>query len=65
MKKLTKNQINALSILREEKSLSMDVCKIHNNTMNALSLKGLVKLSSCSNGEFWELTDSGLTIQFE
>jgi hypothetical protein len=62
MKKLTKNQKNALCILAEEKSLSKNNCKLHNNTMNSLYSKGLVRLSRYANGEFWEITDSGLNV---
>ena len=65
MKNLTKNQINALLILREEKSLPKDSSKLNKLTMNSLYFKNLVKLTSCANGEFWELTNYGLTIQFE
>ncbi len=58
--KLTNKQIEALSILREEKSIPKDDPRLHNNTMNALYFKGLVQLPRYANGEFWELTDKGL-----
>lgn len=58
--KLTKNQIEALYILHEEKLLDKDGCKIHNNTMNSLYFKKLIQLSSYANGDFWEMTDAGL-----
>lgn len=58
--KLTEKQKDALRTLREEKSLAKDACKIHNNIMNALYFKGLVKLIPYTNGEFWEITDKGL-----
>jgi len=58
--KLTEKQIDALRLIREVGSLSKDGCKIHNNTMNSLNLKGLVQLPRYANGEFWELTDAGL-----
>jgi hypothetical protein len=58
--KLTEKQKDALLLLKEEKSLSKDGCKIHNNAMNALYFKGLVRLPRYANGEFWEITDAGL-----
>lgn len=59
---LTDKQKNALYTLKEEKSLSKDGCKIHNNIMNALYLKKLVRLSRYANGEFWEISNLGLDI---
>lgn len=58
--KLTEKQKDALRLLKEEKSISKDGCKIHNNIMNALYFKGLVRLPRYANGEFWEITDTGL-----
>jgi hypothetical protein len=58
--KLTVKQKDALQTLKEEKSISKDGCKIHNNIMNALYFKGLVRLPRYANGEFWEITDAGL-----
>lgn len=58
--KLTEKQIDALRKLEEEKSISKDGCEIHNNVMNALYFKGLVRLPMYANGEFWEITDAGL-----
>jgi predicted transcriptional regulator len=58
-KKITDNQKNALSLLNEVKSVSLDSNRLHKNTMNGLSFKGLVKLTRYANGEFWELTDKG------
>ncbi len=60
--KLTEKQIDALRTLKEEKSISKDGCKIHNNVMNALYFKGLVRLPRYANGEFWEITDDGLDV---
>jgi hypothetical protein len=58
--RLTEKQKDALQLLKEEKSLSKNGCKIHNNVMNSLYFKGLVRLPRYANGEFWELTDDGL-----
>jgi hypothetical protein len=58
--KLTEKQLDALRILKEERSMSKNGCKIHNNVMNALYFKGLVRLPRYANGEFWEITDVGL-----
>lgn len=49
---MTDKQKEALEILREERSLPMDTCKVHKNTMNSLSLKGLVRLPRYANGNF-------------
>ena len=57
MKNQTNKQKEALYIIQEEGSISKH--KIHNNTMNALFKKDLVRLSRYANGEFWELTDEG------
>jgi hypothetical protein len=62
MLKLTERQIDALFLLKEEKSMSKNGCKIHNNVMNALYFKGLVRLPRYENGEFWEMTDAGLDV---
>jgi hypothetical protein len=58
--KLTDKQKEALLLLKEEKSFSLDSSKVHKNTMNALYFKSLVKTSRYANGEFWEITDKGL-----
>lgn len=58
--KLSEKQKDALQTLKEEKSISKVGCKIHNNIMNALYFKGLVKLERYGNGEFWVITDSGI-----
>lgn len=63
--KLTTLQKQSILILREDKSLPKDSSKLNKLTMNSLYFKNLVKLTSCANGEFWELTNYGLTIQFE
>ena len=58
--KLTNKQIEALNIIKEEKVIAKDDHRLHNNTMNGLYFKGLVRLPRYANGEFWELTDKGL-----
>ena len=63
--KLTTLQKQSILILREDKSLSKDSPKLNKITMNSLYFKNLFKLTSCANGDFWELTNLGLTIQFE
>lgn len=57
--KISNKQKEALIILKEEKSLSIDSSKVKKNIMNALYFKDLVKLPIYANGEFWELTDKG------
>jgi hypothetical protein len=57
--KITDKQKEALLLLKEDKSISLDSNRVHKNTMNALALKGMVKLTRYANGEFWELTDKG------
>ena len=51
--KLTEKQKDALLLLKEERVFSKTASKIHNNVMNALYSKGLVKLSLYANGDFW------------
>lgn len=58
--KLTKNQIEALYTLNEDKSLPRNGCKIHYNTMRSLYLKYLVQIHRYANGEFWEISGAGL-----
>lgn len=58
--KLRTRQKEALEILKEEKSLPFTNCKVNKNTLNSLSLKGLVKYTEYANGKFWEITDKGL-----
>jgi hypothetical protein len=58
--KLTDKQIDALLLLKEEKTIPFNSCRVHKNIMNALYFKNLVKSSRYANGEFWELTDKGL-----
>jgi len=60
--KLTEKQKDALLLLKEERIFSKTSCKIHNNIMNALYSKCLVKLSLYANGEFWEISDTGSDI---
>ncbi len=60
--KLTNNQQDHLSILKEEKSVSINSSKVNKNTMNSIAIKGLVTLRRCANGQFWELTDSGYVL---
>jgi len=60
MKKLTNKQIDTLCFLREEKLVSKDDHRLHNNTMNGLYFKGLVELISSADGEFWKLTNGGI-----
>lgn len=60
--KLTEKQKDALFLLKDERVFSKTRCKVHNNIMNALYSKGLVKLTLYSNGEFWEISDAGSDI---
>lgn len=55
--------MDALILLKEERSICKSDYRVHNNTMNSLYIKGLVKLPLYANGEFWELTDKGLNIK--
>ena len=60
--KLTEKQKDALLLLKEERVFSKTGSKIHNNVMNALYSKDLVKLTLYANGEFWEISDAGSDI---
>jgi len=60
--KLTKKQIEALELLHEKKTLPLSGCEVHKNVMNSLYFKNMVKINRCANGEFWQLTDSGIEI---
>jgi hypothetical protein len=56
---MTDKQKEALEILKEEKALPIDSCKVNKNTINSLYFKGLVKSTRYANGVFLELTDKG------
>lgn len=60
--KLTEKQKEVIFILKEEKSISKDRCRIHTNVMSSLYFKGLITLTRCANGEFWNLTDEGINL---
>jgi hypothetical protein len=62
MAKLSDKQMEALSILKEEKSLPINSIKLNKNTMNSLYFKGLVRCPMYANGKFWEMTDDGIEI---
>lgn len=57
--KINDNQLNALSIVLEEKSVPKGTDRAHGNVFNALYQKGLIRCPRYANGEFWEATDKG------
>lgn len=57
--KLSVNQVDALQILREEKTIEVGSPIVNGRTMNSLYAKHLIKCPRYANGEFWEMTDKG------
>jgi hypothetical protein len=60
MWKLTQQQIDALQTLKEEKSIKIGSNKVNSRVMYALYVRKLIKCPRYANGEFWEITDSGI-----
>lgn len=60
MEAITINQKDVLKLVFQERSISLDSGRIHKNTGNSLSLKGMLKLNQYANGYFWEITDKGI-----
>lgn len=60
--KINDNQLHALSVLIEEKSLSVDTAIAHKNIFNALHKKGLISCTRYANDERWEITDKGIEL---
>ncbi|MBK7362837.1 MAG: hypothetical protein IPJ01_11115 [Micavibrio sp.] len=57
--KLSKNQLNTIFDLHQDKSWGHDTIKANKNTLNSLYFKGLIKSVRYANGNFWEMTDKG------
>lgn len=60
--KLTDKQKEALILLNEEKDISVGSPKVNERTMYALYTRKLIKCPRYANGEFWEITDTGIEI---
>ena len=58
--KLTIKQKDALQTLKDEKAIEVGSSRVNSRTMYALYVRKLIKYPRYANGEFWEITDTGL-----